>query len=394
MHALPHDHTGARIKRLRRERHLTQQELAELSGISASLITKIERSERQPTPYALGCLARALRVEVATVTGQPYVSELRADQLDVLIRPIREALDVYDLGADPDITPRPHELLAADAEALLVAVRAGEIKQAAAQLPGLIQEVTTAAHATPSDRLWCLLASTYRSAYDVASKLGYGDLSAIALARMDWAAERASSASLGGIYRYMRALTYLREGQYRTGQRLTDLGLQIVEQADPGRERDVVTGQLHLGAAVMAARSQDGDRADGHLGEAQRIASATGEAATVHYLAFGPTNVQVHRISVLAELDKYGQAAEQGREVRIPKEWPASRKSHHYAELARAQMWTGELEGSFRNLLLARKAAPQQARYHQTVRDTYAGLEAAHRLLPDSFLSYGSWLGV
>ncbi|MFE9845756.1 helix-turn-helix domain-containing protein [Streptomyces goshikiensis] len=393
MHSLPHDHTGARIKRLRLERHLTQQALAELAGISASLLTKIERGERPPTPYAAGCLARALRVDVATVTGQPFVAELRADQLDVLIRPIREALDVYDLGADPEIRPRPIPLLADDAETLLVAVRAGEIKQAASLLPGLIQEVTTAAHTAPSGELWRLLASTYRSAYDVASKLGYGDLAAIALARMEWAAERASSAALGGMYRYFRALTYLRAGQYRTGQRLTSLGLSILEQAEPGREREVVTGQLHLGAAVMAGRSQDGGLAETHLGEAERIAAATGEAATLHYLAFGPTNVQVHRVAVLAELDQYGQAAQQGRAVVIPQDWPQSRKSHHYAEMARAQMWTGDLDGSFRSLLRARKAAPQQARYHQTVRDTYAGLEAAHRMLPDSFLSYGSWLG-
>ncbi|MFJ3839501.1 helix-turn-helix domain-containing protein [Streptomyces sp. NPDC090054] len=394
MHSMPHDHTSARIKRLRRSRGLTQADLAGLAGISASLLTKVERGERPPTPYVIASLARAMQVDVATVTGQPYVAELRADQLDVLIRPIREALDVYDLGADPEISPRPVQLLAADAEALLIAVRAGEIKQAAGLLPGLIQEVTTAAHAAPSDALWRLLASTYRSAYDVTSKLGYADLAAIALARLEWAAERASSATLGGMYRYFRALTYFRDGQYRTGQRLTDLGLSILLQAEPGREREVVTGQLHLGAAVMAGRSRNGDLAEGHLAEAERIAAATGEAVELHYLAFGPTNVRVHRVAVLAELDQYGQAAQQGREVVIPRDWPASRRSHHHAEVARAQMWTGDLEGSFQSLLRARKAAPQQARYHHTVRDTYAGLEAAHRLLPDSFQSYGSWLGV
>ena len=394
MHALPHDHTGARIKRLRLQYGLTQQALADLTGISYSTIVKAEQGSKPASPYTINRIAEALRVSVATVNGQPYVEELRADELDVLIRPIREALDVYDLGADPEIVPRPYELLAGDAESLLVAVRAGEIKNAASQLPGLIQEVTTAAHAAPQDELWRLLASTYRSAYDVASKLGYGDLSAIALARLEWAAERGSSAAWGGMYRYFRALNYLREGQYRTGQRLTDLGLRIVEQADPGRERDVVTGQLHLGAAVMAARSQDGSRADSHLGEAERIATATGEAVQVHYLAFGPTNVLVHRTSVLAELDEYDRAAEQGRQVGIPKDWPASRRSHHFAELARAQMWTGDLDSSFQNLLKARKAAPQQARYHATVRETYTGLEAAHRRLPDSFLSYGTWLGV
>ncbi|MFE6079958.1 helix-turn-helix domain-containing protein [Streptomyces virginiae] len=394
MHSLPHDHTGARIRRLRLERHLTQAALSDLSSVPYGTLTKVEQGVTAASPHVIAAVARALRVQVETVTGQPYTTELRADELDVLIRPIREALDVYDLGADPDITPRAHELLTADAEGLLVAVRAGEIKRAAGLVPGLVQEATTAAHAAPSREAWLLLASTYRTAYDVASKLGYYDLAAIALARMDWAAQRGSDAVIGGMYRYMRALTYLREGQYKTGQRLIDLGLRTLEQADASREREVVTGQLHLGAAVMAGRSKDQGRADDHLDEAERIAAGTGEAVETHWLAFGPTNVAVHRVSVLAELDEYGQAAQTGRGVAIPASWPKSRRSHHFAELARAQMWTGDLDGSFQNLLKARKAAPQQARYHQTVRETYAGLEAARRQLPDSFLSYGSWLGI
>ncbi|MFE5662470.1 helix-turn-helix domain-containing protein [Streptomyces niveus] len=393
MHSLPHDHTGARIKRLRVERHLTQRALSDLSQIPYSTLTKTEQGTLPASPHLIGAVARALRVEVATVTGQPYVTELRADELDVLISPIREALDVYDLGPDPEITPRPGQLLRDDAEQLLVAVRAGEIKQTASQLPGLIVEATTAAHAAGSTEGWLLLASYYRTAYDVSSKLGYSDLATLALARMEWAAQRASSGVVGGMYRYMRALTYLRSGQYRTGDRLINMGLGILEQAEAGRERDVLTGQLHLGAAVMAGRAKDRAAADGHLDEADRLAAVTGDASDVHWLSFGPTNVAVHRVSVLAELDEYGQAAEIGRVVAMPKDWPASRRSHHFAELARAQMWDGDLDDAFKNLLRARKAAPQQARYHQTVRETYDGLEAAKRQLPDSFLSYGSWLG-
>ncbi|MCX5114583.1 helix-turn-helix domain-containing protein [Streptomyces sp. NBC_00378] len=394
MHALPHDHTGARIKRLRLERHLTQRALSDLSQVPYSTLTKTEQGILPASPHLIANVARAMRVEVATVTGQPYVTELRADELDVLIAPIREALDVFDLGADPDIAPRPHALIVADAEEHLVAVRAGEIKRVAGELPGLILEATTAAHASGGRGSWQTLASTYRTAYDVTSKLGYGDLASIALARMDWAAQRASDAVVSAMGRYMRGLTYLRAGQYRTGDRLVRVGLAALEQADAGRERDVLTGQLHLGAAVMAGRAHNGDAAAGHLSEADRIATATGDASEVHWLSFGPTNVAVHRVSVLAELDEYGQAAQVGRKVSLPKDWPASRRSHHYAELARAQMWDGSLDDAFKNLLRARKAAPQQARYHQTVRETYAGLEAAKRQLPDSFLSYGSWLGV
>ncbi|ROQ69157.1 transcriptional regulator with XRE-family HTH domain [Streptomyces sp. 840.1] len=393
MHALPHDHTGARIKRLRLERHLTQKALCDLAQIPYSTLTKTEQGILPPSPHLIASVARALRVEIATVTGQPYATELRADQLDILIQPIREALDVYDLGPDPEIQPRPQQLLQDDAEHLLVAVRAAEIKQTATQLPGLLLEATTAAHLAGTSEGWLLLASYYRTAYDVASKLGYADLATIALSRMEWAAERGSGAVVGGMYRYMRALTYLRAGQYRTGDRLIRMGLGILEQSDPGRERDVLTGQLHLGAAVMAGRAQDRAAADGHLAEAERIAAATGDASDVHWLSFGPTNVAVHRVSVLAELDEYGQAAQIGQTITVPKAWPASRKSHHFAELARAQMWDGSLDDAFANLLRARRAAPQQARYHQTVRETYSGLEAAKRQLPDSFLSYGSWLG-
>jgi transcriptional regulator with XRE-family HTH domain len=392
MHSLPHDHTGARIKRLRLERHLTQRALSDLSTVPYSTLAKVEQGVTAASPHLIASLARALRVEVATVTGQPYVTELRADELDILIQPIREALDVYDLGPDPDVHPRPTQLLHDDAEAFHAAVRAGSIKQVAGQLPGLIVEATTAAHQADSTEGWLLLASLFRTAYDVTSKLGYPDLSTIALDRMEWAAQRGSSPIVGGMYRYMRALTYLRAGQYRTGDRIVRTGLTVLEQAEPGRVRDVVTGQMNLGAAVLAGRAQDRDRAEGHLAEAGRLAEQTGEATDVHWLAFGPTNVAVHRVSVLAELDEYGAAAQAGEALPIPRGWPASRRSHHYAELARAQMWTGSLDDAFANLLRARKAAPQQARYHQTVRETYAGLEAAKRQLPDSFLSYGSWL--
>ncbi|MGW7433248.1 helix-turn-helix domain-containing protein [Streptomyces sp. NPDC054861] len=392
MHSLPQDHTGVRIQRLRRERHLTQKALAELSGVPYNTLIKVEQGRLAATPHVVACCARAMRVEVATIVGQPYKEDLRADELDVLIAPIRAALDVYDLGADPDISPRPLSDLREDSEKLCAAVRAGDIKYAASEVAGLIEETTTAAHSHDNSGAWLILASLDRTAYDVATKLGYPDLAQLALARMDWAAQRASSAVFGGAYQYFRALAYLREGKFQTGRRLVDLGLRTIEQAEASLERDVVTGQLHLGGSVMAGRAHNNDQAMGHLEEAERIAARTGEAPKVLWMAFGGTNVNVHRVAVLGELDKYDKAVEAASTLVIPSDWPKSRTSHHYAELARAQMWEGQLEASFSSLVKARKTAPQQAKYHPLVRDTYASLEAAHRRLPDSFLSYGSWL--
>lgn len=392
MHALPQDRPGVRIARLRRERHLTQRGLADLSGVPYNTLIKIEQGRLEATPHAVASLARAMRVTVGIIQGQPYVDDLRADELDLLIGPIREALDVYDLGADPEVAARPLQTLREESEALCAAVRGGEIKRAANSVAGLIVETTTAAHEHGASDGWLVLASLYRTSYDVASKLGYADLAQLSLARLDWAAQRASNAVFGGAYQYFRALTYLREGKLRTGQRLIDLGLSTIEQADPSRSRDVVMGQLHLGGSVMAGRDHDEEQAMGHLAEADLIANRIGESPTVLWMAFGGTNVGVHRVSVLAELDKYDKAVEAANELAIPRDWPKSRTSHHWAEVAHSQMWMGKLEASFASLLKARKIAPQQAKYHPTVRETYASLEAARRRLPDSFLAYGSWL--
>ncbi|MEV4433239.1 helix-turn-helix transcriptional regulator [Streptomyces sp. NPDC049585] len=387
------EHTGARIARARKVRRLTQKELADLSHVSYSTLTKVEQGALPASPSVTGALARALSVPVTELTGQPYLDELRADHLDGLIQPIREALNIYDLGPDPDVKPRPVEELEAHAEELCGWVREARIKQVAAALPALIHEATTMAHTVSRDRNWRLLASAYRTAYDVTTKLGFPDLCTVALDRMDWAAQRASDPVLGGMRQYLRALAYLRASDYRTGKRLVQLGMSTLAQAEAGRVRDVVTGQLHLGAAVLAARDKDEAAADGHLAEARRIADGTGPAEQVHWLSFGPTNVVAHRVSVLAELDRYPEAVAAADEAPIPGDWPPSRRAHHFTEVARAEMWTGRIDAAFKHLQLARKVAPQQTRHHPTVRETYAGLESAKRRMPDTFSNFGAWLG-
>ncbi|WP_372409742.1 helix-turn-helix domain-containing protein [Streptomyces luteireticuli] len=386
------ENAGARIARARKRRRLTQRELADRSHVSYSTLTKVEQGYLPASPSVIGALARALSLPVTELTGQPYLAELRQDQLDGLIQPIREALDLYDLGADPELVPRGLGELTQEADELCALVRATDIRRVAAELPSLIREATTVAHTDGTTEAWRMLASGYRTAYDVATKLGFIDLSAIALDRLEWAAQRASDPVLGGMRQYLRALAYLRASDYRTGKRLVGLGMSRLEQAESGRERDVVTGQLHLGAAVLAGRDKDGETAEGHLAEAGRIAGRTGPAEKVHWLSFGPANVAVHRVSILAELDRYGEAVEQAEELKLPGGWPPSRTAHHYAEVARAQLWTGRTEAAFRNLLEARRLAPQQTRYHPTVRETYAGLESAKRRMPDDFINYGAWL--
>ena len=58
---------GQNISRLRRERGLTQEQLAELSGISQQYLSGLERGHRNPSVAMVFSIAAALNVEPAAL---------------------------------------------------------------------------------------------------------------------------------------------------------------------------------------------------------------------------------------------------------------------------------------------------------------------------------------
>ncbi|WP_432155771.1 helix-turn-helix domain-containing protein [Streptomyces sp. bgisy153] len=394
MPTLDDNHTGARIKEQRKLGRLTQRQLAARLPYSYSLLNSVECGLRPATADFVAACAKALGVDVTVLTGQPYVSELQRDRLAELIRPIRESLDLYDLGPSPDITARPTDQLVATADRLCREVRATHLRSAARQLPGVIAELTHLAWSSPSTRLWRSLASTYRTAHDISVKLGYYDLSAVALDRMDWAAQRGSDPCLAAVRQYMRALVYFREGEYGIGQRLVAAGHQVVGQAGESREALAVAGQLHLGASVISARAEDQTAVDLHIGEARRIAERIGDAADVHWLSFGPANVALHRMSAAVEMHQYDEALKQARTMKLPPQLATSRRAHFLIDRARAEMETGSTDKALEHLVDARRMAPEQTRYHPGARETITGLVHLSRRTPERLNHMAAWIGL
>ncbi|MFD3955982.1 helix-turn-helix domain-containing protein, partial [Micromonospora tulbaghiae] len=394
MPRLDDEHTGTRIKEQRKLARLTQRQLAARIPYSYSLLNQVECGAKPATIDFVAAVAQALRVDVTALTGEPYVTELQQDRLAELVRPIREALDLYDLGPDDTIPTRPTDQLVAAADHLCFQVRATRLRNAARQLPGAIAELTTAAWRDGSTELWQALASTYRTAHDVSVKLGYYDLSSVALDRMDWAAQRASDPCLAAIRQYMRALVYFREGEYTIGQRLVTAGHSIVGAAEPTREATAVTGQLHLGASVIAARAGQQVVVDEHIAEATRCAAVTGDASEVHWLSFGPTNVALHRMSAAVEMRQYGEALKQARDIRLPVSLATSRRAHFLIDKARSEMETGRTDAALTSIVTARHTAPEQTRYHPGARETIKGLVHISRSTPDSLGHMAAWIGL
>ncbi|MFJ9036026.1 helix-turn-helix domain-containing protein [Streptomyces sp. NPDC102406] len=388
------DHAGTRIAHHRKLAGYTQAGFALIIPYSYSHLHKVESGHKSPSQEFIAACAKALHIDVTALTGQPYMTELQEDRLAELIRPIRESLDLYDLGADPAvISRRPEELIDA-ADQLCQRVRETQLNTAARALPRLITELTSTAYVNPTTEGWRALASAYRTAHDVAVKLGFVDLSTIALDRMDWAAQRASDPLLAAVRQYMRGLVYFREGEHTIGLRLVAAGHRVLGQADRDREALAVAGQLHLGATVIAARAHDKTTVETHLSEARDIARRTGDASEVHWLSFGPANVAAHQVSALGELREWGQAVEKARKVKLPKSWAASRRAHFFIDRARSEMETGRSEAALKSLVKAREIAPQQTRYHPAARETIQGLVHHQRRTPETLSHMAAWVGL
>ncbi|MFE1907409.1 helix-turn-helix domain-containing protein [Streptomyces gardneri] len=379
-------HTGQRIAEQRKLARLTQRELADRIPYSYSWLTQVECGARPASVDFTAAVARALRIDVTVLTGQPYVTQLQEDRLAELIRPIRESLDLYDLGDDPQVTTRPASELTAATEELCVQVRATHLHMAAAVLPDVITELTALC--------WRALASAYRTAHDVTVKLGYFDLASVALDRLGWAAERASDSRLAAIRQYFRGLVYFREGEYTIGLRLIRSGHAFLDAADTSREALTVAGQLHLGGSVLAARAEDASAAAAHIASAREYAGRVRDASRVHWLNFGPANVALHEMSVAMEMRHYDEALRQAKAIKLPAGIATSRRAHYFIDRARMEMELGYTEASLKSLWAARRTAPEQTRYHPGARETVRGLVHLSRRTPETLGSMAAWVGM
>ncbi|MFV8133230.1 helix-turn-helix domain-containing protein [Streptomyces syringium] len=395
--------TGARIASYRRLHHLTQRGLAAKAHVSYSLLTKVEAGIKPASASLIAACARALDVPVTTLNGQPFALEHTVDRLDGPLSELRAALDNWDMPLE-ELPVRPLAEVERDVMALVQARRDANFAALASLAPGLINELvqisaTVSGHA--AEEAHRLLAHVYRSAHAVAYGLGLTDLAALLLARMEFSAQRCADGNLLGLYRYMRARRAFSTGRHEVGHRIVLRAAGELDSAVSAGDTGAlcVVGNLHLRAAMLVTRDGNEVRAREHLAEARRLAIQVGREieggiGSRHVMSFGPTNVSIHAAAVEVELGKYGQALKLAKEVHFPEEFPADRISHHWIDTARAQMWTGKNDAALASLLKARKAAPQQTKYHPSVRETLTGLVRAARGAPETLTGYASWVGV
>jgi transcriptional regulator with XRE-family HTH domain len=399
------DRIGARIAVIRKTRGLTGRALAGRAHVSYSLLAKVESGAVPASPALIGAVARALRVDVPRITGQPYQEPAggQAGRLHGMVGAIRRSVDTWDLPEE-GITPRPFRDLSADVQRISDLGQAAKFTQIGAELPGLLDELGAAVHTAPeADRasLFGLLAEAYSGASSIANLLGYLDLRSQVVERIRWASERCGDPLRIQRVRWQRTGSLMAVGAYSQGLRLMeqirgDLGEDLSVLGGPALS---MYGSAHLRSAILAARSAktsgpgSAQQAWAHLEAAREVAQRIGRDRNDYGLAFGPSNLAQHEVAVAVELEDGEGAISRAQGVRLAPSVPSVRRGHHYIDLARGYAMAGDHSGSLRCLQQARRIAPQQTRHHPMVRETVLAVAAARRGREELSL-FASWLGL
>ncbi|WP_438478949.1 helix-turn-helix domain-containing protein [Streptomyces asiaticus] len=389
---------GARIRELRALRDYSLRELAQRAHVSKSMLSDVERGERQPSEQVIAAVAKALRVNVSVLHGQPYIEQLRKDQLDRLITPLGIALDDWGIPPEDDAPPpRPLPELQQAIRTVQELRTVSEYGKLATGLPALLAEISyaTLLHPTPGrDRelIHWLQTEAALGAFSVAYKFGYMDLARLSLARM------ASAAALSGDPRQVAA-ERMKRAQLSTDGPAMEQGLRLVKQglrdlADDGTaETRAVRGGLLLKGVQLYGVLGNADESNAYLQEAEGIANDIGE--TNHYLfVFGPTNVAQHAIAAAADRDEHGEALRRARAVHLPQGYSPARAGVYWIDRARAEALTAHPDDALESLVKAREATPQQTRYHPTTRETVGTLLRARPRPSQELREYALWSGV
>lgn len=390
---------GRRIAGARKLRGLTQQQLADRIPCSKSLIAQVESGHKPASPALIAGAARALRVGIGELTGQPYRGETpREDRIHASIPDIRRALLSWDVP-DEDIRPRPFADLSAEVARASALGRNARYGHLAETLPGLLEELTTAVHAVPEGdrpRLYALLSEAYTGVTALAYALGYFDLRHLAMDRVERAAQESQDPLRVARTQWQRATLFLATAAYRKGAMLLDrirhdIGEDMARMDEPTLS---LYGATHLRSAIFAARMPNTAAAQAHLAEASEAARLVGHDTDHYGLEFGPSNVAIHQVAVPVEMYDGTAAIEQASRTRLPATVAPVRHGHYYIDLARGFLYHGDRRKSLDALLTARRIAPQLTRNHPMVRETVRMLVELERRRPKSLSGFASWVGI
>ncbi len=365
---------GERLREVRKRRGMTQRELAALSGISLSLIRKLEQGEREDARLeTLRKLAGALKVPTATLIVRNDAASVPTD----LWAPVRAAL--VGLATDgPEDEPTIHGV--DDALSSLMPLFSGDrYTDLAGALPSLLRDadVLGADGRQVRSRLfhhtgWLL---TQTRQFDAAE---------LALQRaLDESGDRLDNASIVNT----RCWLLMRQGDL---QGTIDLASRWADEVEPRMSRATMAelsawGWLLVRLSTAAVRNnQSGDAEDAiRLARTAAVAMGGEYAPQGDFLrAFGPMTVAMKRAENAMIEDRPDRVIDIAENIPVINlRTTSNNRNRHLLDVAKARVRLRQYPQAFELLQGIRRDAPEWIVNQRYARDVLGMIVARRRTL-------------
>ncbi|WP_246868959.1 helix-turn-helix domain-containing protein [Saccharopolyspora sp. ASAGF58] len=375
---------------------LNQHALAQRASYSTSMVRAVEQGREPASPAFVAAVARALNIETEQLYGQPY-RDLLDD--DGGIPGLAELRTLFAEGAYiRAVEPGPIDEILGELELVRKMRRSDKARQAIEHMPVLLRQICGMVENATSDKdreeAFRLLAQAFANTGQMVSRFGWMTLGTQAVDRMEVAAEKAGDPDLLAHAAQQRSLLLLSYAAYDTGETLVGRSLDLLDGRPDIEPVLALRGSAHLRGAILSARNNNTDSAREHIAEARSIGAKIGHTSSAYDTSFGPGNVEIHAVAVSLEIGDPGRAARDGSALQIPADVHSTRVGHHWQDVARAWVLSGEHSKALQALNKARRVAPQQTRYHPQVHETARAIALAERRKSDSIANFTTWLGL
>jgi hypothetical protein len=176
---------------------------------------------------------------------------------------------------------------------------------------------------------------------------------------------------LAGAAAWNMAMILSAQGKTEQSRAVVQRAIEALEQhlSRPSPTRLAVFGGLHLMGATEAARDDTATEAHRLLDVATQIAARVGE--TNHFrMAFGPSNVALHRVSTAVELGRTGEALELAERISVNTSPSVERRLTFHLDTARCYVRKNNDVAAVHMIQRIYHESPEELRYSVLVRET------------------------
>ncbi|TQE19664.1 helix-turn-helix domain-containing protein [Streptomyces ipomoeae] len=376
---------GVRVAELRRQRDLTQNELAAAIGRTASWVSQVERGIQPVNRLdvlrlladGLGVPLHVLQPEAPEAVGAAagVADDTAPNDLDQarLVISGHPALDVV-LEPREDFRTGAVAELREEVERVWELTHGDRFADLSRTLGALLPRLERAARTAPDDvrpEMYQLLARAYQALAAAFVRQNEADAAWLAADRAIRSAELAGD-RLGvfvGVFRLVHAFVRLQrldQAEHAAAAALNTLARHAEAESTPPEELSVV-GSLHLVLALVHARAGERSVAREQIDKARAVAARIGAERNDFNLEFGPTNVEVQAVATAVDLGDAGEALDIAEGLDATG-LSAERQARLLMDVGRAHVQRRQFGDALAHLLRAEAIAPDMIRSHVAAR--------------------------